>query len=89
VASRKSIRARLRETATDELLVLVRRLGLILYVVIVSVTFRLIGDSLPGQHGNLLPFLIYGGAVIHSVPRSLSRSRSGVLQMLARSIEKQ
>lgn len=73
MASRESIRRRLRETLADELVLLIRRCGLLVHIMLATLVYKyLLQECLPGQYALVILFTLYGVGVIKLLPGTAS-----------------
>ena len=73
MASRESVRRRLKETLTDELVLLIRRCGLLVHITLATLLYKhLLQECLPGQYAIGLLLTLYGVGVIKLLPGATS-----------------
>lgn len=73
MASRESVLRRLRRTLADELVVLIRRCGLLVHVMLATLLYKhLLQECLPGQYALAILFALYGVGVIKLFPGATS-----------------
>lgn len=89
MASRGSVRARLRESLTDELVLLVRRCGLLVHIMLATLVYKyLLKECLPGQYAVGTLITLYGLGVIRLIPGATSpQGFANLLAIAARILE--